>query len=94
MKKLKVPETESELKKETEKMLKKLEQEIKHTKPTDRLDSKAIKEAMENVHAYISDCKHFQQKNSLIHAFEAIVYAWGILDTLQRCHLIIKKTDI
>ncbi|RLE09054.1 DUF357 domain-containing protein [Candidatus Aerophobetes bacterium] len=49
---------------------------------------KGIDECTENIRAYISDCKYFLEKNDLINAFEAIVYAWGIYETLERLGLI------
>ena len=88
---MKAPDRIEDIEKETKKMLEKLEKEVKSIRMTDRLDKKTVSEAMENVHAYISDTKYFLEKKDFTRAFEAIVYAWGILDTLQRCHLIVKK---
>jgi len=82
------PKTEEELKSETAKWLEKLEVDIKTIKIASTFDRKATKEAMENVRAYIKDCKHFSEKGDLTRAFEAIVYAWGIYETLLRMGLI------
>jgi len=34
------------------------------------------------------DCKFFLKKQDFIRAFEAIIYAWRIFDTLSKTHLI------
>jgi hypothetical protein len=82
------PRTEDSLKRETTKWLAKLERDLKHVRSTGRLADEQFKEAMENIRAYISDCKYFSEEGDLINAFEAIVYAWAILETMQRCGLI------
>ena len=35
---------------------------------------------MENVSAYIRDCQYFLDKNDLIRAFEAIIWAWAWME--------------
>lgn len=77
-------QTEKNLKKETEKWLKKLEDKVKKVKIT---DPKA-KNSMENIHAYIKDSKHFAGKNDFINAFEAVIYAFGILETCERMGMV------
>jgi hypothetical protein len=47
-------------------------------------DAKGAKPAMENMDAYIRDCRHWLSKGDFVLAFEAVVYAWGILETLER----------
>ena len=74
------------LKRETEKWLEKLEKEMKKANNTTK--NKQIENELVNINAYISDCKHFLEKKDLVKAFEAIIYAWGIVDTLRRCGLI------
>lgn len=82
------PKTEASLKRETAKWLAKLERDLKHVRSTGRLADKQFKESMENIRAYISDCKYFSNEGDLVNSFEAIVYAWAILETMQRCGMI------
>jgi hypothetical protein len=37
-------------------------------------------EFLENVSAYIRDCQYFLEKNDLIRAFEAIIWAWAWME--------------
>lgn len=37
---------------------------------------------------YISDSKHFLSESQLIESFEALVYAWAIIETLERLNLV------
>ena len=68
--------TQEKLKEETEKWLKKL---------NDRIDGKDKNvEQMENVLAYRDDTSHFLEEEDYIRAWEAVIYAWGILETLER----------
>lgn len=68
----------------------KLEEETK--KWRDRLDGKLEGldesqkevEQMENVLAYREDTDHFLEENDYIRAWESIIYAWGIFETLER----------
>lgn len=69
-------ETDRKLEKETEKWLDKLNQKLEGLN-TD-LDE------MDNVYAYRDDTKHFLEKNDYIRAWESIIYAWGIFETLER----------
>jgi len=82
--------TEEELEKETVKWLSKLEEEWPSAKPTGLLGKEAIASVTENVEAYMKDCRHFMQKGDWVHAFEAIVYAWGIFDAATRMHALVK----
>ena len=75
---------DKELKKETEKWLKRIEEKMKNI----QLIDKSKQEILVNIEAYISDCRHFLEKNDLIRAFEAIIYAWGIIETLERIELV------
>jgi hypothetical protein len=63
-----------ELKKETEKWLDKIE--------CLRIESENEKgeEFKKNIEAYISDSKHFLEKNDLIRAFEAVIWAWAFFE--------------
>ena len=78
-------ELESETKKWLEK-LKKMEPELaellKYAK------EKTVRAALQNMQAYIDDCQHFLDKKDFIRAFEAVIYAWGIWDTLRKCNLV------
>lgn len=68
--------TQEKLKEETEKWLGKLE---------DRVENKdSSVEQMENVEAYRDDTYHFLEEEDFIRAWEAVIYAWGILETLER----------
>ena len=79
-----------ELRKETERELKKLQKEVKTIRITGKLDKKQTEEVLENLRAYIQDCQHFAKNRDWVRAFEAIVYAWGIYETCLRIGLIKK----
>ncbi len=68
--------TQEKLEKETKKWLEKLEERIKKR-------DKDV-EQMENVLAYRDDTYHFLDEEDYIRAWEAVIYAWGILETLER----------
>lgn len=69
-------ETQKKLKQETEKWLNKLE---------DRMEGRDLEvEQMENVEAYRKDTYHFLEEKDFIRAWESVIYAWGILETLER----------
>jgi hypothetical protein len=78
--------TSETLKKETEKWLAKLEED----RPSLRIisDKKEIRGVLKNLDAYISDTKHFLEKGDLIRAFEAVVFAWGLLEACEHLGLI------
>lgn len=69
-------ETQQKLEKETKKWLEKLEKEIENV-------SSEI-EQMENVEAYRDDTYHFLEEEDYIRAWESVIYAWGIYETLER----------
>ena len=75
---------EEELKQETEKWLKRIKAERKKIALVD--DDK--ENIINNIDSYISDSEHFLQKNDLIRAFEAVTYAWGILETIKNLGII------
>ena len=86
------PKTDERLKAETEKWLARLEERVKSVKPVeDRLERAVLKNSMDNVNAYIKDCRHFLAGGDLVNAFEAIIYAWGIFETLERMKLLKDK---
>jgi len=68
--------TQENLKEETEKWLERLNDEL------EGLDRDV--DQMENVLAYRDDTTHFLEEEDFIRAWEAVIYAWGILETLQR----------
>jgi len=68
--------TQENLKEETEKWLERLNDEL------EGLDRDVNQ--MENVLAYRDDTTHFLEEEDFIRAWEAVIYAWGILETLQR----------
>lgn len=69
-------ETQENLEAETRKWLEKLE---------DRLENcDESVEQMKNVLAYRDDTYHFLEEEDYIRAWESVVYAWGILETLER----------
>lgn len=69
-------ETEQELREETELWLERLKDRI------DEVDQEF--DQMENVRAYRDDTEHFLENNEWINAYESVIYAWGILETLER----------
>ncbi|MEM5812563.1 MAG: DUF357 domain-containing protein [Candidatus Aenigmatarchaeota archaeon] len=81
--------TSKTLRLETEKWLSKLERE--RSKMQIVSESKEVKQAVKNLDAYISDSRHFLGKGDFVRSFEAVVYAWGILETLERLGLLEKK---
>ena len=82
---------EERLESETRKWLAKIENETKDMKPAGDFDKTKLDPVIENIHAYIKDCKHFLEKRDLINAFEAVIYAWGIYETLLSMHIVSKK---
>ncbi len=75
---------ENILKSETEKWLGKIEERTKDIK---LIDDKGMW-AIENIKAYISDCKHFYKRSDFVRSFEAVVYAYGIYETALHSKLI------
>lgn len=68
--------TQEKLREETEKWLEKLEDRVKNREKD--------MEQMENVLAYKEDTYHFLEEEDFIRAWESVIYAWGILETLER----------
>ncbi|MBU0530345.1 MAG: DUF357 domain-containing protein [Candidatus Aenigmatarchaeota archaeon] len=86
-------ETEESLKHETNKWLYKLEREIPLIFLTGSFDKQLTEDSITNIKAYLSDCKYFQEQSDWIRAFESIVYAWGIYETLVRLNAIDIKDE-
>ena len=81
-------DTENTLRQETNKWLRKLEKETKGIEPSGKVDPANVRNSIDNIHAYIKDCKYFLEKEDLVRAFEAVVYAWGIYETCKRLGVI------
>ena len=75
--------TSTSLKEETEKWLTRLQE-----KPLPTHADKNVEAQLVNVRAYVSDCQYFLNKKDFIRAFEAIIYAWGIYETLERLRVL------
>ena len=43
---------------------------------------------VKNMDNYISDSKHFLQRGMLIEAFEAVIWAWSIMELLKELKII------
>ena len=69
-------ETQQELEEETRRWLEKLNSRLE--------DRDENVEQMENVIAYRDDTHHFLEEEDYIRAWESVIYAWGILETLER----------
>ncbi len=74
---------------ETNKWLAKLEGEMKNARASEKY-KKPAEEIMENIRAYISDCRHFLEKKDFLNAYEAVVYAWGMYEVASRMKIIVK----
>ncbi len=68
--------TDLRLKKETEKWLSRIEPLLEKINPADSRTADLLK----NMHAYISDSKHFLEKRDFILAFECVVWVWSIYE--------------
>jgi hypothetical protein len=79
-------------------MKKKLEEETK--KWLERIETKRKKitlkdeggqDFLKNIDAYISDSKHFLQKDDLIRAFEAVIWAWAYMEIGEGLGIVSEK---
>lgn len=70
-------ETARNLAAETEKWKEKIEKEVRGITPKTKKSS----EILENISAYIKDSGYFLSKNDYIRAFEAVIWAWALLET-------------
>lgn len=78
--------TQEKLEDETEKWLDKLDKKIENKRKSNP-DLEEI-DQMENVIAYRDDTKHFLEQEDYIRAWEAVIYAWGIIETLERLEVL------
>ncbi len=76
--------TEKQLREETKKWLLRIREKRRGVIAKE----KKAEEHLKNMDAYISDSQYFLEKNDLVRAFEAVVWAWAILDTLEKLELI------
>ncbi len=76
-------ELQKTLRNETDKWLAKLEDAFSRFTPTGKLPDRDLKPIRDNIEAYIKDARYFIEKGDLVRAFEAVVYAWGLLEA---CH--------
>ena len=67
------------LKRETKKWLEKVREERRKIST-----GKDGQEILDNIDAYTKDCHHFLEKNMPVEAFEAVIYAYGMLDALKK----------
>jgi hypothetical protein len=81
---------EETLREETGKWLTKLEDAYSGFRPTGKLPEKDLKPIRQNIDAYIKDARYFLEKNDMVRAFEAVVYAWGLLEACQHLGLVRK----
>jgi hypothetical protein len=72
------------MKEEILKWLSKIEEELKSVKATE----KKGKEFLENINAYVKDCKYFLEKGDLVLSFESIVWSWAYLEISKELKLI------
>jgi hypothetical protein len=67
------------MREETIKMIEKIEPLIDKIE----VNGKKGEEMMENMKAYVSDSKHFLKNKNYLKSFEAIVWAWAILEICE-----------
>ncbi len=67
---------ETSLRNETEKWLLKVKEEVKSVKLIDQ----KREDVLTNINAYIKDSEYFLERKDLIRAFEAVIWAWAILE--------------
>ncbi|MBI4182103.1 MAG: DUF357 domain-containing protein [Candidatus Aenigmarchaeota archaeon] len=84
-----MPAVEDALRAETEKWLTRLE-----ALPLGKHPDRRVEEQLVNVRAYLADSRHFLRQGDLVRAFEAVIYAWGIFETLERLGLLKKQGKI
>ncbi|MDI6903067.1 MAG: DUF357 domain-containing protein [Methanocellales archaeon] len=73
----------NELKRETIKWKSKLEERLQGLQAQEGAEA-----FIRNITAYCSDVDHFLENDDLIRAFECVVYAWGMLKTLERLEVV------
>ena len=79
-------EAEKELKIETNKWLEKIKNERKKIKILSEM--KMSSAVLRNIDAYIEDTIHFTEKGLFVQAFEAVIYAYGLLDAIKTLRIV------
>lgn len=75
---------EHQLREETEKWLLRIKEKRKNV----IAKSDAAQEHLKNMEAYIHDSEHFLKKGDLVRAFEAVIWAWSIIDMLEKLEMV------
>ncbi len=78
------------LRNETEKWLARLEDAYSSFASTGKLSDKELRPIQDNIEAYIKDARYFTKKGDPVRAFEAVVYAWGLLEACQHLGVVRK----
>jgi hypothetical protein len=81
---------EGELRDETIKLLKKIEEKMKGVESKDKRGD----EFLRNIRAYVSDCSYFLEKGDLIRAFESVVWAWAWIEIGVKIGFLINHRSI
>ena len=81
-------EVEDALKQETDKWLERMKNEMENIELLD--DSREY--MVQNIRAYISDSEIFLKQGELVMAFEAVLWAWAIFETLRDLKIITTKS--
>lgn len=81
--------TQRKLEKETRKWLERLNERIDGKRSV--VEDLEVIDEMENVLAYRDDTMHFLEENDFVRAWEAVIYAWGIFETLERLDMFEQK---
>ncbi|MEM4367589.1 MAG: DUF357 domain-containing protein [Candidatus Aenigmatarchaeota archaeon] len=63
-------------KEEIEKWLEKLENKLSKTK----LKDQSKKDFLNNIYAYVNDCKYWLKEGDYVKAWEVISFAWGLYE--------------
>jgi hypothetical protein len=71
-------------KEEIEKWLKKLEVKLSKVK----LKDEAKKSFLENIQAYVKDCKYWIERGDYVKAWEVISFAWGLFEAGEELDVI------
>ncbi|MBR9683850.1 DUF357 domain-containing protein [Candidatus Woesearchaeota archaeon] len=82
MSKVKTDSTAKELQQEIDKWFPKVKKEFQ------KIKSSEDKSFLKNIEAYIKDTQYFLDKEDLIRAFEAVIWAWAWLEIGKRKKII------
>ena len=87
----KMNKTDAQLHEETHKWLGRLQAELPDV--TIKKGDKKAAAILKNLKAYISDTSYFLKKKDYLRAFEACVYAWGILETGRMAGVFLNRAN-